>query len=340
MGEGQFLRRAQFCIRRRELIAMLGGAVVAWPFVARAQTGRKPLLIGCLYAGRQDADTSWLSAFEGGMRDLGYVEGQGVDLAYRFADGNYAALPALAAELASLKPDVIVAAEPPAALAAKNATSSIPIVSPILVDPVKLGLVASYRRPGGNVTGILVRVEGLMGKQLELLRELVPGAATIGVLVNPKNASGVLSQQDLEAAGSTTGIKMITAEAATTTDLDAAFKALIAAGTQALVVVADPMFISQRERIGSLAAAAYLATISNAREFVEVGALVAYGVSLAANFHRATYFVDKILNGAKAADLPVEFPTKIEMVLNLKTAKALGLTIPPTLLARADEVIE
>jgi|SRR5580658_4069213 putative ABC transport system substrate-binding protein len=327
-------------IGRRQFVSALGGAAVAWPFGAVAQTGRKVPLIGCLYAGQKNADTAWILAFLSGMRDLGYVEGQGFNIAYNFADGDYTRLTALAAELESLKPEVILAAEPPAAGAAARATSSIPIVSPILFDPVKTGLVASYAHPNRNVTGILVIVQGLLGKEIELLREVVPGATTIGALFNPTNPSSVLQRQEVEAVGGTNGLKIIITEASAKSDLDTAFDTLVAAKVQVVLVLADPMFISQRERIASLAAASHLPTIANAREFVEAGALMNYGVSLSANFYRAAYFVDKILKGEKPADLPVEFPTKIEMIINLKTAKALGIDIPASVKVLADEVIE
>lgn len=327
-------------IGRRQFISTLGGAAVAWPLGAAAQKGRKVPLIGCLYAGQKNADTAWILAFLSGMRDLGYVEGQGFNIEYDFADGDYTRLTALAAELESLKPEVILAAEPPAAGAATRATSSTPIVSPILFDPVKMGLVASYARPGRNVTGILVSVQGLLGKEIELLREVVPGATTIGVLFNPANPSSGGSRLEVDAIGRTNGLKIILTEASAKTDLDSAFDSLVAANVQVVLVVADPMFISQRERIASLAAAAHLPTISNAREFVEAGALMNYGVSLSANFYRAAYFVDKILKGDSPADLPVEFPTKIEMIINLKTAKTLGIDIPASVKVLADEVIE
>jgi putative ABC transport system substrate-binding protein len=327
-------------MRRRDFITLLSGMAVTWPLGAAAQNGRKVPLIGCLYAGQKNADTAWILAFLSGMRDLGYVERQGFNIAYNFADGDYTRLTGLAAELESLKPEVILAAEPPAAGAAARATSSTPIVSPILFDPVKVGLVASYARPGRNVTGILVSVQGLLGKEIELLREVVPGATTIGVLFNPANPSSVGSRQEVDAIGRTNGLKIILAEASAKTDLDSAFDSLVAANVQVVLVVADPMFISQRERIASLAAAAHLPTISNAREFVEAGALMNYGVSLSANFYRAAYFVDKILKGDRPADLPVEFPTKIEMIINLKTAKALGIDIPASVKVLADEVIE
>jgi len=327
-------------IGRRQFISALGGAAVAWPLGAAAQNGRKVPLIGCLYAGQKNADTAWILAFLSGMRDLGYVEGQGFNIAYNFADGDYTRLTALAAELESLKPEVILAAEPPAAGAAARATSSIPIGSPILVAPVNMGLVASYAHPGRNVTGILVIVQGLLGKEIELLREVVPGATTIGALLNRTNASSVLQLQEVEAVGGTNGLKIIVAEASAKSHLDTAFDTLVAANVQVVLVFTDPMFISQRERIASLAAASHLPTISNAREFVEAGALMNYGVSLSANFYRAAYFVDKILKGDRPADLPVEFPTKIEMIINLKTAKALGIDIPASVKVLADEVIE
>ncbi len=240
----------------------------------------------------------------------------------------------------SLKPEVILAPEPPATKAAAKATSSIPIVSPILVDPVKMGLVTSYAHPERNVTGILVIVQGLLGKEIELLREVVPGATTIGVLFNPTNPSSVLQRQEVEAIGRASGLKIIVAEALAKADLDKAFDTLVAAKVEVVLVFTDPMFMSQHERIASMAAASHFPTISNAREFVEAGALMNYGISLTTNFYRAAYFVDKILKGGKPADLPVEFPTKIEMVINLKTAKTLGIDIPASIKVLADEVIE
>ena len=327
-------------MRRREFITLLGGAAAAWPLVARAQTAVKRPLIAFLQSGSKETTAFWASAFSEGMRALGYVEGQSYDIVYRFANEDFARLPALAEELVQLKPDVIVASVAASALAAKRATQSIPIITPILADPVKLGLVASYARPGGNVTGIMTLVEGLSGKQVDIALELIPAATKLGVLFNTTNPTNMAQRQEIEAAGAAKGIKVVAAEARTKGDLDPAFTSLITASVEAVIVVRDTMLLGERVRIAELAAAAHLPTVSSIDEEVKAGGLIAYGVSIPANVRRAAYFVDKILKGAKASDLPVEFPTKVELVINLKTAKALGISIPPTLLARADEVIE
>ena len=327
-------------MRRREFIMFLGSAVAVWPLAALAQTAVKRPLIGFLQSGSKEATAFWTSAFSEGMRDHGYVEGQHYEIAYHFADDDFARLPALAEELVELKPDVIVASNTTAALAAKKATQSIPIVATLLSDPVNLGLVASYGRPGGNVTGILTLVEGLSGKQVEIALELIPAATKLGVLFNPTNPVATAQRQEIEAAGAAKGIKVVAAEARTKGDLDPAFTSLIAAAVQAVIVVRDTLLVGERVHVAELAAAAHLPTVSSIPEEVKAGGLIAYGISIRANLHRAAYFVDKILKGAKASDLPVEFPTKFELVINLKSAKALGLTVPPTLLTRADEVIE
>jgi putative tryptophan/tyrosine transport system substrate-binding protein len=325
-------------MRRREFVAGLALATVSG--TALALPARTRPLIGALAAGRRNAFSPLLSAFLEGMRDAGYVEGEGFDFAFRFADGDLTKLTADAEELVSLKPDVIVPIDPVATGAVKKATSTIPIVAPILVDPVNQGLIASYSRPGGNLTGVANIVPGLWGKVVEIAHELVPTAATIGLLFNPANPTHVHVRPEIESAGVASGVKIVAAGAAATTELDPAFKALVAAGVQAVLVIADPLFLGETVRISALALGVHLPTLSNAREFVEAGGLISYGISLAANEHQSASFVERILRGAKPADLPVEFPTKIEMVVNLKTARALGLTVPPTLLASADEVIE
>jgi len=247
--------------------------------------------------------------------------------------------PQLAEELVRLAPDVIMAAVTPAALATRKLTQTIPIVCPLLADPIRLGLIASESRPGGNVTGLLFRLEGLTGKQIELALELIPNLARIGLLVNV--ASGVIiDRQEAESASQRLGIKLVPAEVRTPNDLDAAFQALANDGVQAVIVLVDGMLFNERNRVAALAAAARLPAIYGFRDHVDAGGLVSYGVNLADNFHRAAAYVVKILKGAKPGDLPVEFATKFEMVINLKTAKAVGLEVPPTLLARADEVIE
>jgi ABC-type uncharacterized transport system substrate-binding protein len=326
-------------MRRREFITLLGSAT-AWPAAALAQTAVKHPLIGFLQSGSKEATAFWTSAFSEGMRDHGYVEGQSYDIAYRFADDDAARLPALAEELVQLKPDVIVASNTTAALAAKKATQSIPIVIPILAGAVNLGLVTSHARPGGNVTGILAFIDGLPGKQVEIALELIPTATKLGVLFNPTNPAGTAQRQEIEAAGAAKGIKVVAAKARTKGDLDPAFTSLTAAGVQVVIVVRDTLLLGERVHIAELAAAAHLPTVAGIAEHAKAGGLIAYGISTPANVRRAAYFVDKMLKGAKASDLPVELPTKVELVINLKTAKALGLSIAPSLLSRADEVIE
>jgi len=274
-----------------------------------------------------------------GLRELGYVEGGNIDVAYRFADGHLDQFPALAEELIRLTPEVIVAAVTPAAVAARRLTQTIPIVCPLLANPIDLGLIASMSRPGGNVTGIMFRIDDLAGKQLELAAQLVPALARVGLIVNI--ASGVIiDRQEAESAGKQLGIGLVSAEVREPNDLDVAFQMLSNEHMQAVIVLVDGMLFQERERIAQLAASARLPAVYAFRQHVDAGGLLSYGVNLAENFRRAATYVVKILKGAKPADLPVEFPNKLELIINLKTAKALGLDIEPTLLARADEVIE
>jgi putative ABC transport system substrate-binding protein len=325
-------------MRRRDFIALVGGTAGTWPLAARAQVSTKRPLIAVLVAVTRKGNPV-LNAFVRGLREVGYVEGQNVDIAWRFAEGRMDRFPELADELVRLMPDVIMVAVTPAAVAARALTQTIPIVCPLLAEPIRLGLIASESRPGGNVTGLLFRLEGLTGKQIELALELIPNLARIGLLVNV--ASGVIiDRQEAESASQRLGIKLVPAEVRTPNDLDAAFQALANDGVQAVIVLVDGMLFNERSRVAALAAAARLPAIYGFRDHVDAGGLVSYGVNLADNFHRAAAYVVKILKGAKPADLPVEFATKFEMVINLKTAKALGLDVPPTLLTRADEVIE
>jgi putative tryptophan/tyrosine transport system substrate-binding protein len=330
-----------FDVRRREFITLLSGAVAGWPFGARAQQAprRRPLL-GYLITGTKDGLAHSVSAFLSRLHDLGYVEGQNIEIVTRYADADSTRLPLLADELVRLRPDLIVALDPPAALAAKKATASIPIIAAILNDPVRLGLIASYARPGGNLTGILSQVEGLPGKQVEIAQELVPAITLIGVLANPANATHAYQRQEVETAAAAKGVKVIAAETRSKGDLEPAFNSLRAAGVRLAIVLRDNMFVSERRRIADLATTVRLPTIGSQNSYVEAGGLISYGVEDSENHRRAADFVDKILKGAKPADLPVEFPTKLLLVINMKTAKTLGLTIPPTLLSRADEVIE
>jgi putative ABC transport system substrate-binding protein len=326
-------------MRRREFITLLGRTAVAWPVATRAQPSTKRPLIAWLSLGASTATQVFIDAFLQGMRDHGYVEGRQFDITYRFADGYIERLPALADELVRLNPNVILAPASGPAVAAKNATATIPIVTPALADAVHLGLVVSDSRPGGNVTGITPYVAGLPAKQMELAREVVLGAVRIGVLANLSDPKAPAQWEELEAAGRELGVNVVAADVRTPDDLDA-FKALARQRIDVMIVLQTSMLLSERSRIAALAETTQLPAIYGYREHVDDGGLISYGVDLRACFRRGGYYVYKILNGVAPRDLPVEFPTKLELVINLKTAKALGLEVSPTLIARADEVIE
>jgi ABC-type uncharacterized transport system substrate-binding protein len=270
------------------------------------------------------------------MRELGYVAGADYAFDGRYADGDLARAPALVEELVSLKPDVIVSGTMAGVTAAKKLTDAIPIVSPTLVDPVGFGFAASHARPGGNVTGVLLTVEDLPSKQLALAVEIVPGARKVGVLLNIKPPQ----RRNLEAAAHALGVALLPLEVALPGDLHGAFQTLAREKAKAVFVVTDAMLLSERKRIALFAVAVQLPTVFAAREHVEDGGLMSYGVDQRESWRRTATFVDKILKGAKPGDLPIEFPTKLQLVINLIAAKALGLNVPATLLARADEVIE
>jgi ABC-type uncharacterized transport system substrate-binding protein len=327
-------------LKRREFISLLGGAAAAWPLAARAQISKKRPLIAWLSLGERTSSWVFVEAFLQGMREHDYVEERQFDIVYRFADGYIERLPSLAEELVHLNPDVILAPASGPAVAAKKATATIPIVTPALADAVHLGLIASESRPGGNVTGITPYVAGLPAKQMELAREVVPSAAKIGVLANLSDPKAPPQWQELEAAGRELGVNVIAEDVSTPDDLDGAFQALARQRVDVLIVLQTSMLVSERRKIAALAAATRLPAIYGYREHVDDGGLVSYGVDLRACFGRGAYYVHKILKGVPPRDLPVEFPTKLELVINLKTARALGLDVPPTLLARADEVIE
>jgi putative tryptophan/tyrosine transport system substrate-binding protein len=330
-------------MKRREFITLIGGAAAApsilWPLAAEAQVSTKRPLIGYLSVVTRDRTSREIGAFLRGLRELDYVEGRDFDIAYRFAEGYLDQSAALAAELLELKPNVIFAAVTPAAVATKGLSQTVPIVCPLLADPIRFGLIASEPHPAGNVTGVLFRVDGLAGKQLEFVLQVMPDARAVGMLVNVASGT-IIDRREAEQAAQKLGVTLIPAEVRAPDDLDAAFRSLVDAKAQAAVMLVDGMAFNERERIAVLAAAARLPVIYGFRDHVDAGGLISYGVNLAANFHRAATYVVKILKGAKPGDLPVEFPTKLELVINLKTAKALGLEIPPPLLARADEVIE
>jgi putative tryptophan/tyrosine transport system substrate-binding protein len=319
------------------LMYLLGGAV-AWPITAHAQVSTKRPLVAVLSVVAR-VGNSPLKSFEQGMRELGYVDGGNIDFAFRFAEGHLDLLPALAAELIELRPVVVMAAVTPAAVAVRKLTQTIPIVCPLLANPIEFGLIASMSRPEGNVTGVMFRIDDLAGKQLELATQLVPTLARVGLIINV--VSGVIiDRQEAETAGKRLGLELVAAEVREPNDLDTAFQVLSSKHVQAVVVLVDGMLFQERERIAQLAASARLPAVYGFRDHVDAGGLVSYGVNLAQNFRRSATYVDKILKGAKPGDLPVEFPNKLELVINLKTAKALGLEIGPTLLARADDVIE
>jgi putative ABC transport system substrate-binding protein len=284
-------------------------------------------------------NASPLGAFLQGLRELDYVEGRDFDFAFRSTEGYLDRLPALAEQVLGLKPSVVLAAVTPGAVAMRALTQTVPIVCPLLADPNRFGLIASEARPGGSVTGLLFRTEGLAGKQVELARELIPDAARIGFVVNV--ASGIIiDRQELESASQQLGIKLVPAEVTTPDDLDKAFRALANDRVQVVIVLVDGMFFNERQRIAAIASVVGVPAIYGFREHVDAGGLISYGVNLSENFHRAAAYVVKILKGAKPGDLPVEFPTKLELIVNLKTAKALGITIPPSVVILVDEVIE
>jgi putative ABC transport system substrate-binding protein len=325
-------------MQRRKFITLIGGAVAtqaALPRPTRAEVSTKrPLLAVLAGVTRKEFPTSFME----GMRELGYVDGGNIDVAYRFADGHLELLRSLAEELIQLTPKVIVAAVTPAAVAARRLTQTIPIVCPILADPIDLGLIASMSRPGGNVTGLMSRIDDLIGKQIELAAQLVPALVRLGLIVNV--ASSVMARREVEGASRRLGVKLVSAEVREPNDLDTAFKLLSNEHVQAVVILADAMLFQERQRVAELAAGARLPAVYGFRDHVDAGGLISYGVNYPVNFRRAAIYVVKILKGAKPSDLPVEFPNKLELIINLKAAKALGLDIPPTLLARADEVIE
>jgi ABC-type uncharacterized transport system substrate-binding protein len=325
-------------MQRREFISLIGGAA-AWPLTARAQSARKSL-IGFLNRGSAQAYTQWNLAFVQALNKSGHNVEVNLTIEYRWADGYMDRLPALAEELVQLKPDVIVADTTATTRAVRHATTRIPIVCANCTDPVGVGLVLSEARPGTNVTGNLTRVAGLTGKQLELASEVFPGLTAIGLLINVNNQTNVVQRREAELAAGDLRLKLIPAEVSEPKDIHGAFQALAGENVKAVLVFQDAMFLSERKRIALAAGTAKLPTVSSFREHVEDGGLLSYGVDLTDNFRRAAYYVDRILRGEKAADLPMQFATKFTLAINLKIAKSLGLEVPPALLARADELIE
>ena len=325
-------------MKRREFITLLGGAVSAWPVTARAQQAKLPT-IGFLGAATPSAWSERVAAFLQRLRELGWIEGRTVAIEYRWAEGRPESFAEIAAEFVRLKVNAIVVAGTPAIIAAKQATLVVPIVFVGAGDPVGTGLVASLARPGGNVTGLSSQGTETVGKRLELLRELIPGLRRLAIMGNVDNPASVLEMLDVQAAARTHGLQVDQLEIRQAGDINPAFQAL-KGGADALYVPADPLVIANRIRINTFALVARLPTMYTFREYVEAAGLMAYGANFPDLFRRAADYVDKILRGAKPADIPIEQPTKFDLIINLTTAQALGLDVPATLLARADEVIE
>jgi putative tryptophan/tyrosine transport system substrate-binding protein len=327
-------------MRRREFITALGGAAAAWPLAGRA--GANTPVVGYLNGGSPSGPSaSLLTAFRQGLSETGYVEGRNVAIEYRWAEGQYDRLPALAADLLSRKVDLIAAGGGDlAARAAKTATSTIPIVCTIGDDPAVTGLVASLARPGGNLTGVSFLTVELHAKRLELISELVPQGRSIGLMANPNSPQTERVIQSVEVASRSKGIQLFVLKAGTENEISIAFDSLMGQPLGALIVQADPFFINQRQQLVALSARHAVPAIYESRLFVEAGGLISYGASLPAVYHQVGVYAGKILKGDTPADLPIVRPTEFDLVINLKTAKALGLTVPPTLLAIASEVIE
>jgi putative ABC transport system substrate-binding protein len=325
-------------VKRREVIALLGSAA-AWPLVARAQQSAMPV-IGFLNQGLAKPSAYLAAAFRKGLNELGYVERQNLAIEYRWAEGDYTQLPALAADLVNRKVAGLAVAFLPAALAAKAVTSTIPICFVTGVDPVKEGLVASLNQPGGNVTGVAFLASVLGAKRLGLLHDLLPTADVFAVLVNPANPSAEVVSEDLKWAARTLGKQVLVFGASTQHELDGQLAALVQRRVDALIVAPDAFFDSQRDRIVTVVAHRAIPTMYERRETAVAGGLMSYGANVADAFHQAGIYTGRILRGERPADLPILQPTKLEFVINLTTAKALGLTIPPGLLAIADEIIE
>jgi putative ABC transport system substrate-binding protein len=325
--------------RRRDFIKAIAASAVAWPLAGRAQ--QSVPLIGFLSSRSPSESANVVAAFRQGLRETGFVEGQNLAIAFRWAEGQYDRLPALAAELVGLRVAALYAAGgPPAALAAKAATSTIPVVFSAASDPVDVGLVASLNRPGGNVTGMSLFAAELWAKNVEMLKEFVPTATVMAYLVNPSTPNLATYLKGAAEAASVLGVDIQLLHASRESEIDQAFASLTRLRVGGLVVPNEPYLDSQRNKITALAAGHAIPALYNLREYVTAGGLVSYGPSLPDTYRRSAAYVGRILKGEKPADLPVQVPTKFELVINLKTAKALGLAVPPTLLARADEVIE
>jgi putative tryptophan/tyrosine transport system substrate-binding protein len=326
-------------VRRREFITLVGGVSLAWPLATRAQQSAMPV-IGFLHYGSPEGYTHIASAVRQGLRESGFVEGQNLAIESRWANGHYDRLPALALDLVRHPVVAILAAGVVAARAAKAATATIPIAFTFGADPVAAGLIASLNRPGGNLTGVSRIAQELAAKRLELLRELMPQVRTVAMLINPDNPANGPELTDVEMAARALGLQLRKVTATNERELDAAFVAMETPRVEALIISQDGYFLYQRDQIVALAARQGIAAIYAYREQILAGGLISYATSLPEAYRQAGIYVGKFLQGAKPSDLPVLQPTKFELIINLKTAKALGVTVPPTLLARADEVIE
>jgi ABC-type uncharacterized transport system substrate-binding protein len=326
-------------IRRREFIVALGGAVAAWPLAALAQQPAKLPTIGYLGPLTPSAESQWTAAFVRRLRELGWIEARSIAIEYRWAEGRSERFAEIAAEFVRLKVDVIVTAGTVPVLAAKQATLAIPIVFATVGDPVGTGIVSSLAQPGGNVTGLSNQQADLAGKRVGLLREVVPGLRRLAILVNVGSPNSVLDMREVEAAARMLGLDVVTLEIRRADDIASAFE-LLQGRAEAIYVCTDPLVNTNRVRINTLALAARLPTLHAVREYVEAGGLMSYGPSYPDQWRRAADYIDKILRGTKPGDIPIEQPTKFDLVINQTTAKALGLTIPESFLLRADEVIE
>jgi ABC-type uncharacterized transport system substrate-binding protein len=326
-------------IGRRDFITLLGGAAAAWPLAARAQQAAMPV-IGILSGGSQHAGRFRLAAIQRGLNATGFVEGQNVAFEYRSAEGRYERLPQLAVELAGRRPAVIVAIGNTATVAAKAAITTIPIVFETSVDPVEHGLVASLARPGGNLTGVTILAANLIAKQFELLHEAVPKAAALGFLENPTNSNAGAIRKEAQAAAHALGQKLVIAEAVVESDFDTAFSTLERQRVEALLIRSDALFNDRPQQLAALAARHKLPAIHPLRDFAMAGGLMSYGTSLTDALREVGVYAGRILKGETPADLPVQQSAKVELVMNLKAARALGVTFPLWLLGRADEVIE
>jgi putative ABC transport system substrate-binding protein len=326
-------------VRRRSFITLVGAAAVAWPLAARAQQTAKLPTVGFLGANNATFERASTDAFVQRLRELGWIENRTVAIEYRWAEGRDERFAEIAAEFIRLKVDVILTYATPSSIAAKKATAVVPIVFAAAGDPVGTGLVTSLARPGGNITGLSIQQTDLASKRLEMLREVLPGLRTVGILVNIGSPNSVLEMGEVQAAARTVGLAMVTSEVRRAEDIAPAFDAL-KGRADALYVCSSPLLTTNRIRINTLALGVRLPTMHGFRAFTEAGGLMSYGPNLPDLFRRAADITDKILRGTKPSDIPVEQPTKFDLVINLTTAKALGLTIPPSLLALADEVIE